>query len=109
MKYAIIIMTCCFSLVVGNVAHAALTNEERAVLGGDRKFDVYYEVTQSVMHVIKGVKIIDIKVIGGRKFIECYHDAIGISKDTNNFIDFESVKAIIPSGTVVDTVYEQKN
>ena len=101
-----------FFIIVSMVVSVAYAQDEREVqqlFHSKRNYDIYYQVSDDLVHVVTDVEILGVTTIGGRQFLECYSESFGkLSRDERSFIDFHAIRAIHPNKTFVKTIYNKE-
>lgn len=96
-KYVVcvaLLALCCFGLV--NFVPRNICAEEEIVFDKNVSYDVYYEVSEYEIDVLKDVKIVGIKTIGGVSFL-----TVAILGPTlkEGYILLSKIKAVMPAGS----------
>jgi len=88
-----------FSLVLASNLTGKRANAEESTLGFDKNvsYDIYYQVSDCEMNRVDNVKILGTIKISNINFL-----SIQISSlvNRNGFIALDSIKAILPNGTI---------
>ena len=66
----------------------------------DTLYDVYYELSSERANVLPKVKVLGVEIIHGQKFFKVTGESFAGQKKTG-FVTFDSVKAILPSDSIV--------